>query len=212
MMGIQVTYYGHSCFVLESGGYQIAIDPYYDGSVPGYGPLALTANEVLCSHEHKDHSNTEAVKLISGPASPFTVQSIVVPHDDAGGTLRGMTKIHIFTSQGIRIAHFGDIGCHPDEGAMAELAHLDAAMLPVGGAYTITAVQARALADELEIPVVIPMHYRSGCRGFDVLQTLDEFLAVSTPVIRCPANTFNLTAGMSPKTVVLNYEGGLAPA
>ncbi len=37
---IKITWLGHSCFKIESKGYQIILDPYQDGSVPGYRPIA----------------------------------------------------------------------------------------------------------------------------------------------------------------------------
>ncbi|MCR4804736.1 MAG: MBL fold metallo-hydrolase, partial [Clostridia bacterium] len=60
-----ITYYGHSCFTLESQGFRIAVDPYRD-YVPGYDKLELEANEVCCSHSHDDHSWVQAVALRCG--------------------------------------------------------------------------------------------------------------------------------------------------
>ena len=55
----------------------------------------------------------------------------------------------------------GDIGCPLIREQKDLLKHLDAILIPVGGYYTIDAVQAKALADDLAPRVVIPMHYRS---------------------------------------------------
>lgn len=203
-MGIQVTYFGHSCFVCEAKGYQISIDP-YDGHVPGYAPLALEANEVVCSHGHTDHSYIAAVKLLDGGPSSFSVSRIKIPHDDAGGSVRGMNTIHVFECDGIRIAHFGDIGCHPNEKDMGLLRGLDAAMLPVGGTYTIDAGQARALADELNVRVVIPMHYRLGKLGFEATASLDSFLALSHDTVRYAGNQIHIMDNMTPQTAILKY-------
>ena len=55
---MKLTWLGHSCFAVESGGYRVVLDPYY---VESYPPLHTSANEVLCSHHHRDHDFVEAV-------------------------------------------------------------------------------------------------------------------------------------------------------
>ena len=93
---MKITYYGHSCFVLESGGYKLALDP-YDSMVPGYGDLNIEANKVYCSHGHMDHANVAAVRILGADRpSPFVVTEVEVPHDDAGGSKRGFNFIRIF--------------------------------------------------------------------------------------------------------------------
>lgn len=57
---MKLTLLGHSCFAVESGGYRVVLDPYY---VESYPPLHTSANEVLCSHHHRDHDFVEAVEL-----------------------------------------------------------------------------------------------------------------------------------------------------
>lgn len=204
-MSVTLTYYGHSCFVLEADGYRLAVDP-YDGHVPGYAPLQIQADEVLCSHEHMDHFYRQAVQLSgSGKKSPFTVIALTVPHDDADGHLRGMNRIHLFTCQGLRIAHFGDTGRRPDREIMEQLRGLDVALVPVGGTYTIDAAQARALLDELDVRVSIPMHYRVGGCGFEVLDTVEPFAALSKDPIRLNSNTLTIEPDTARQTVILTY-------
>ena len=82
---MNITWLGHSCFAVESGGYRVVLDPYY---VESYPPLHTSANEVLCSHHHRDHDFVEAVELTPRKDSPFTVQTVETFHDDKGGTLR----------------------------------------------------------------------------------------------------------------------------
>ena len=60
---------GHSCFTLDTAQGCVVLDPYRDGSVPGLSPLHLTADLVLCSHEHRDHGAREAVELTGRPVS-----------------------------------------------------------------------------------------------------------------------------------------------
>lgn len=173
---IKITYHGHSCFTIENDGYSIVLDPFT--GVDGYPELSLKANEVCCSHEHHDHSYREAVELLPPKASPFKITEINSFHDPVGGAKRGPNIIRLFEAGGVKLAHFGDIGCSlkPEEKEM--LRGLDCALIPVGGTFTLDAAQAKALMDELKPRTVIPMHYRLGNQGYGVLQELEEFTSL----------------------------------
>lgn len=60
---MNIIWLGHSCFVVESAGWRVVLDPYY---VETYPALHIEADEALCSHGHRDHAFLEAVTL-SGP-------------------------------------------------------------------------------------------------------------------------------------------------
>ena len=104
---MKLTWLGHSCFAVESGGYRVVLDPYY---VESYPPLHTSANEVLCSHHHRDHDFVEAVELTPRGGSPFTVETVETFHDDKGGALRGTNTIHVLAAEGLRVVHLGDLG------------------------------------------------------------------------------------------------------
>lgn len=195
---------GHSCFTLEAAGSTLVLDPYQDGAVPGYAPLKLTADAVFCSHEHKDHGAREAVAL-SGKASHIQVEEIPTFHDPERGALRGTNLIRVFSAEGLRAAHLGDLGCELEPEQKERLKGLDALMIPVGGYYTIDAKQAKALVDELKPRVVIPMHYRSDHFGYDVIAPLEDFLTLCGDVVKYPGNTLELTAATPAQTAVLSY-------
>jgi L-ascorbate metabolism protein UlaG (beta-lactamase superfamily) len=204
---INITWHGHSCFTVEAGKYCIVLDPFADGAVPGYADIRLTANEVICSHEHRDHGFREGVTLTEGPDNPFAVESIKLPHDDAGGSLRGMNEITILSAGGMRVAHFGDIGCMPEPEALRKLTGLDLAMIPVGGYYTMEPEGVLSLLEQIKPKVVIPMHYRTEAFGYEVLHTLDDFLSERDVVIEYDSNRFTLTPDTPAQTAVLRYMG-----
>ena len=137
---MKITWLGHSCFCLESGGYRIVVDPYRMDSYP---PLQTCANAVYCSHGHYDHNYTEAVTMLEEKPSPFTVEEIQTFHDDQGGALRGGNTMRAFCAEGLRVVHCGDLGHWPDEEQRAFLMGSDVLMLPVGGYYTIDAAEDR---------------------------------------------------------------------
>ena len=107
---MKLTYLGHSCFVLESYGFQALLDPYRD--IPGLPDIAMTADAVYCSHGHSDHAYADEVTLTTGKVNPFTVREIDTFHDSQGGALRGRNTVRAFTSEGLTVAHLGDLG-HP---------------------------------------------------------------------------------------------------
>ncbi len=174
---MHITWIGHSCFLIESHGYRIVIDPYTDGSVPGLNPVRLTADQVLCSHDHHDHAGVSCVTLREDPpASPFTIHTLPTWHDGRKGAQRGPNTIHILDDGEIRIAHLGDLGCRPEPEQMDQLTGLDAILVPVGGFYTINGEQAASLMTQMKPRITIPMHFRGETFGFDVISTAEDFL------------------------------------
>ena len=65
---MKLTWLGHSCFAVESGGYRVGLDPYY---VESYPPLHTSANEVLCSQRTPSTSS-----LPRGCASCISATSV----------------------------------------------------------------------------------------------------------------------------------------
>ncbi len=206
MAKITVQWLGHSCFALTADGYRIVVDPYKPGSVPGYEPLSLTANEVFCSHDHGDHGYTAAVRVSPKENSPFTVTCLDGWHDDAQGTKRGPNRMHIFTAHGIRVAHLGDLGCMPTDSQLEQLAGVDALLIPVGGYYTIGPKEAIEVMEKIKPVVTIPMHYRTQQFGYDVIGTLKDFLDLCGYVEYRTEDTISIEKGMAPRVTVLTYQ------
>ncbi len=203
---MKLTWHGHSCFTLEAGGCTVALDPYGDGSVPGYAPLALTADAVLCSHEHGDHGARDKVTL-SGKGCSIPVEEIHTFHDPERGALRGPNIIRIFSAEGMKVAHLGDLGCELEPEQKEKLKGLDAVLIPVGGHFTIDAKQAKALVDELKPRVVVPMHYRWPGHGYGVIGPLEDYLELCGDAVKYEGNTLELTRDTPAQTAVLTYLG-----
>lgn len=197
-----LTWNGHSCFTLDTKQGKLVLDPYRHGSVPGLPDLNLEADGVYCSHQHDDHGGAELVKL-SGQGHTVEVEEIETFHDPEKGTLRGKNIIRIFTAEGLRIAHLGDLGCELEPEQIERLKNLDALLFPVGGYFTIDATQARTLVEQLKPRVAVPMHYRGETFGYDVIGPLEEYLAFCSDIVRYPGNTMELTAETPAQTAVL---------
>ena len=206
MEQFELRWNGHACFSLTCRDYTVVFDPYEDNYIPGFAPLDLEADLVLCSHGHGDHSAEHVVRRRTGGTNPFTITTIDTFHDPQGGALRGGNTIHILEAGGLKAAHFGDIGCELTPTQMAELQGLDVAMIPVGGFYTIGPAEAKALMDKLGARVVIPMHYRMGGIGLPAVQELDDFLALVEDYVYYPGNSITVNAGTKPQVAVLTYQ------
>lgn len=170
---MEITWLGHACFAVESGGCRIVLDPY---KMDDYPPLRTHADAVLCSHGHNDHCYTAAVELSTKGNTAFTVEKLTTFHDDKGGALRGENTVHILRAEGLTVVHCGDLGHFPAGAQLAAISNADAMLIPVGGYYTIDAVTARRVCDAAKPRVIVPMHYRHGVYGLRPVGTLEEFL------------------------------------
>ncbi|NLC39708.1 MAG: MBL fold metallo-hydrolase, partial [Clostridiaceae bacterium] len=186
---LRIIWHGHSCFEINSPAAVIILDPYQE--VPGYLPLELAADLVLASHEHDDHNARSRVKL-SERIVDVDVEIIDTFHDPEQGSLRGKNKIHIVTVAGKRIAHCGDLGHALSDDQLARLQDLDLLLIPVGGYYTIDADTAADIVRGCNPDLVVPMHYRDGAAGFDVISTVQPFLDHFDTVVRHDRSSFRL--------------------
>lgn len=202
---MRVTWLGHSCFRLESGGCSLVLDPYSDGAVPGLAPLRAEADAVYCSHDHRDHGAKNSVDLTGRPCT-LSVETIDCFHDDKRGLLRGKNRIHIVSDGKVRVAHLGDLGHRPNKAALEKLHGVDALLIPVGGYYTIDAATAAKLCDTIAPRVVIPMHYRLGAIGYDVIAELSAFTKLRSDVTTYSTNTLVLSPQTPMQTAVLTVD------
>lgn len=173
---MKLTWLGHACFLLETEGYRIVTDPYTD--VEGYPPLAVSAHAVYESHDHFDHNAVDRVTLLPERPCPFTVREVRTCHDDQGGVLRGPNTVRVFTAGGVSVAHLGDLGHQLTAEQLAAIGPVDCVLVPVGGTYTVDGTGAKAVCDALAPRCVVPMHYRHGVYGFDVLAEAEPFLSL----------------------------------
>ena len=177
---MKLTWLGHSCFLAEQDGYTILLDPYT--GVEGYPPLAdrkIRVHSILCSHDHFDHNAADQAEAVpfEGPC-PFAVRAVETFHDGQGGALRGTNTIHILSAGGVAVAHLGDLGHQLSPEQVRAIGPLDAALVPVGGTYTVDAAGAKAVCEALNPRRVIPMHYRHAPYGLPNVAGVEDFLAL----------------------------------
>ena len=177
---MKLTWLGHACFLAEQDGYTILLDPYT--GVEGYPPLAerkLRVNRILCSHGHFDHSAADQAEVVPFEGDcPFAIRTVETFHDDQGGALRGTNTIHILSAGGVTAAHLGDLGHQLTADQLAAIGPLDAALIPVGGTYTVDARGAKAVCEALAPKCAVPMHYRHAPYGLPNVGGAEAFLAL----------------------------------
>ena len=171
-----LSWYGHACFKLDFGtGGSVVFDPYEFGCVPGAEmPEGVTADMVLCSHDHHDHNAAGRVSL-SGSTPAFTVTAVDTYHDPELGALRGPNRISMVEYEGFRAVHLGDLGCALTAEQIEILRGADLLLIPVGGHFTIGPEEAKAVLNQLMPRLAVPMHYRRGEMGFPIIASLEDF-------------------------------------
>ena len=181
---MKITYLGHACFqITASNGTTIITDPY---TRVGYElPLGLSADLVTVSHGHFDHNYLDGVKTsqVITEQGEYLFNGIKIVaknsfHDEKQGALRGKNLLFCFEVDGIRICHLGDLGeaCRAD--ILEKIGEVDLLLIPVGGTYTIDAVQAKEYVEKCQPCVAIPMHFRPQDGTLDIApisQFLDLF-------------------------------------
>jgi len=216
---MRITYFGHSCFLVEAQDQtRVILDPYEHGSYDGavrYGPVDEPADVVLASHEHADHSATGTIpgkpRVFMHPVGErvgsVTITGIQVAHDEAGGKQRGKSTISVIDDGDVRLVHLGDLGHQLDEATVKRIGHVDVLMIPVGGHFTIDYKGAAAVVDTLAPRIVIPMHYKTPKIDFPIAPP-DAFLDTQNTVQRGTSPTWEVTKATLPEertVLVLPY-------
>lgn len=162
-----ITWYGHSCFRLESKDVLLLTDPF--SPEIGLRPPKIKDNIILISHQHYDHNNIEGAPpdafLIKGPGE-YEVKGVFIKgiqsfHDKSQGQERGLNTIYVIKMEDMVLVHLGDFS----EGRLSEeqvekIGDVDLLMIPIGGTYTLNYKEAVETINQIEPKIVIPMHYK----------------------------------------------------
>jgi len=181
---MKVKWLGHSCFLITyKDGTRLITDPYEVGGGINYSPIEETADVVVVSHGHGDHSNVSAVQgkpeVVRGDgtktAKGIQFRGIATYHDASQGTQRGPNTVFCFTVDDIKLCHLGDLGHVLDPEQVTGIGAVDILLVPVGGYFTIDASAASQVCDQLKPKVVLPMHFKTPKCAYSIA-SVEDFL------------------------------------
>ena len=213
---MEISWLGHSCFLLKGKEKTVVTDPYS----PGLGYLLghPEADIVTLSHFHPGHSNTQGVagspKEVKSPGEydigGVFITGIASFHDDQQGMLRGKNTIYLIEMDGLSLCHLGDLG-HSLAPQMAEqLRAIDILFLPVGEVSTISVSAASEIVKQLDPRIVIPMHYKTSVLPRELAEA-DKFFNKMGGVEARKENTLSVTSSSLPANtqfIIFDYPTG----
>jgi L-ascorbate metabolism protein UlaG (beta-lactamase superfamily) len=202
-----IRWHGQSFFeIVSKDGVRIVLDPH---AIPAFGRKLVTADLVLCSHHHTDHTRLEVVDNIKdlqkakrvfigteekdlkpkyidikGEYKGVKFYNVRLFHDDVEGMKRGLNTALVIEVDGLRIVHLGDLGHRLTEQQKKKIGKADVLMIPVGGVYTINGLDALKIIKEDLTPTryVLPMHY--GVPGFGDLLDIEKYFLEEVDDVR----------------------------
>lgn len=177
----------HASIRIEYDGKEIEIDPVtkLGNKTINYSAMPK-ADYIFITHEHGDHFDKEAIKLLTGEKTQLitnkrcaemlgygnimvngqqsSVNDITVEAVPAYNTTEGRTQFHpkgrdngyILTIDGLRIYIAGDTEDIPE---MKNIKNIDIAFLPCNQPYTMTTEQLIKAAKTVKPKVLFPYHY-----------------------------------------------------
>jgi L-ascorbate metabolism protein UlaG (beta-lactamase superfamily) len=186
---MEITWYGRACFRLKGRDATVITDP----CPPSTGFVAgkHDVDVLTMSHGHADHSYTRSITAgltLTRPGEyefhDLLVNSIRTYHDAEGGAQRGENMVFGFEVDGVHIAHLGDLGHLLSEEQLSELGPIDVLLVPAGGVFTLTPVEAAEVVSQITPKIVIPMHFAVDGASSDLQgpETFLQEMAVTEPI------------------------------
>jgi L-ascorbate metabolism protein UlaG (beta-lactamase superfamily) len=226
--GVKIRWFGNSFFVVESTlGKKAVFDPHM---IPLFAPPPMTADILLISHEHSDHTQLDIIRerqaarefrglklinkrlewnIVDEKVGAIQVRSVGLYHDNQDGFQRGKVAAFVLEIDGLKICHLGDLGHVPTDAQAKAIGPVDVLMVPVGGVYTLNGEGAKATVEKLKPKhFIFPMHY--GVPGYDDLLSPDEFLDSPNPLKKTGASNefvvpLEMPAPAKPTVVLLGW-------
>lgn len=157
-----ISWYGEACFLLESGGVRILIEPPQKESglnSPRLKSDILIYSKSRNSEESPFNGSLTGTFIIDGPGE-YEIKGINVL-----GVADEENTLYNIEIDGIKIAHLGFLDKDLDNGKMALINEPDMVLIPVGNGLSaqagpvLDAEKAMKLINKIEPSVAIPMLY-----------------------------------------------------
>ena len=171
-----ITWYGEACFLLESGGTRVLIEPPQKES--GINPPRLKSDVLIYS---KPRGESASWRIAGQESEAFIIDS-PGEYEIKGVNIQGFADnkniIYNIEMDDIKIIHLGFANKKFDNEKLAEFDDPDIVLAPVGGNDILDAEGAMNIINQLEPSIAIPMLY--DIKGLEIKRApLSAFLKES---------------------------------
>ena len=184
---LKFNYYGHACFQLDDGKYKVLFDPFLTGNPQAtIKSDDVQADYLFITHAHSDHvgdashivKRTGATVIGIPEIIDFGGTNVKTIGMNLGGTLKlpfgyarmvpamhssgiggGIACGYVLSIGGKIIYFAGDTCLFSDMKLIGERDAIDYAILPIGGHFTMDAIDAAKAVEFLGAKNAIPVHY-----------------------------------------------------
>ena len=211
---MDITWLGHSCFRLHDADMVVVTDP-YPASI-GLRVDNRPASVVTVSNSHPNHSHAAGIegepKIFAAPGeyefNGVSVRGVMTQLGD-GQPKEERNVAYTIEIGNVNICHLGDISVPMTTRLIDDLKPVDVALVPTGGHCTLDVDQVYQILQDLDVKVVIPMHYKTPNVDVEV-DSNDNFvrrmgLDVVQPQPRLVVTSSNLGTDM--RVVVMTSQG-----
>ena len=212
---VEVTYIGHSTFLIRTPAGISAATDYNDHVRPPIVPTIATMNRAHSTHfTHAPDPRIKHVlpgwkdagvadhNLAEGDMRVFNVATNI-RNWQSGGTDYAGNSIFVFEAAGLCIAHLGHLHHTLTEDHLKRLGPIDIVMIAVDGSVTLRQSDALAVVEQIRPKVVIPMHFF----GEDTLAQFVELFKGRYPVKRSDSPTAVFSRATLPDRQLLLLPG-----
>jgi L-ascorbate metabolism protein UlaG (beta-lactamase superfamily) len=174
-----ITYYGLSCFKIQSGDTTLVFD--LPSKKSGLKAPRFHADIIAQSQNYEEGGIPLDSFFIDGPGE-YEVKGVYVHglksfHDSVSGKKYGLNTVYVAQFEKINLCFLGDFGekdLRPE--LKEEIGKVDILFVPIGGNTVLDADAARNIINQMEPAIAIPMHYPQDSKRKDVLKNfLAEF-------------------------------------
>ena len=157
-----ITYYGASCFKVQSGETVLAFNP--PSKESEFKSPRFASDIVLVSSNRKDYNGWENIPGKTEDKKPFIADG-QGEYEISGICIKGIGSngynnvVYTLTLEDISICHLGALSKEVDPGLKEAVGEVDILFIPIGGGELLDPQKAASAAIHLEAKIVIPMNY-----------------------------------------------------
>lgn len=212
---VEITYVGHSTFLIRTPGGVSAATDYNDHVRPPITPTIATMNRAHTTHF--SFAPDPAIKhvlrgwkeggvaehnLVEGDVKVFNIPTNIRNWESRTTDYAG-NSIFVFEAAGLCIAHLGHLHHTLTPEHLKRMGPIDIVMIAVDGTVTLTQEGALEVVEQIKPKVVIPMHFFSEV----TLERFAALFAARYPVKRSESPTVILSRANLPDRQLLLLPG-----